>query len=302
MGQFIYRYRYALLNAFKTMLAALLGYGVGLVLASWMHLYEMYTWIVVTILVVMSSQPNIGGAFNKAWMRMLGTAISGGIACLLILIFSGVAGHQFLYVGFAAILIFIGAFFAIALPKYVYFGTLMTVTAAIILFSKNVILYYAMARILEVFVGIIIALLMNRYFFPIKASVRIYDAFSEMLTLLQVFQIESLKQRVNLALTTKIIQCLDQQLAFTKETYYEVSPALQDEFLKTSRLLRRLYRYCCVMQDYIDYYPEKRIKFNSSPEFLKVHQTIIEYLEVFALCFKSRDFTRIFHEVNRCEF
>ena len=62
----LYSKRYSLINALKAVLASAIAYLLGRVLGDWLNIEQMYSWIVITVLVVMSSQPNIGGSATAA--------------------------------------------------------------------------------------------------------------------------------------------------------------------------------------------------------------------------------------------
>ena len=67
--------KYAAINAVKASIAVAIAYTVGYCLGKLLGIEQMYLWMVITVLVVMSTQPNLGGALDKALMRFLGTII-----------------------------------------------------------------------------------------------------------------------------------------------------------------------------------------------------------------------------------
>ena len=78
--------KYAAINAIKASIAAGLAYLVGLCLGKVLGIEQMYLWMVITVLVVMSTQPNLGGALDKALMRFLGTVVGALVAIVLTMI------------------------------------------------------------------------------------------------------------------------------------------------------------------------------------------------------------------------
>ena len=79
--------KYAAINALKAAIAAGLAYIVGLCLGWLLGIGQMYLWMVITVLVVMSTQLNLGGALDRALMRFLGTIVGAFIAIILTALF-----------------------------------------------------------------------------------------------------------------------------------------------------------------------------------------------------------------------
>ena len=63
--------KYAAINAIKASVAIGIAYLVGLYLGKVLDIDQIYMWVVITVLVVMSTQPNLGGVLGKALMRFL---------------------------------------------------------------------------------------------------------------------------------------------------------------------------------------------------------------------------------------
>ena len=155
-------YSFRTINSLKTAIAALIGYML-------IHLFHWTQgqWVVITILVVMSAQSTLGSLLIKSHMRFWGTVV-GATSSFFILLF--LAGN-FVAIGFIL-------FFLIILFSYVAggksdlkdSGTLASVTMAIILLSKYATPMNAIYRFAEISTGILIALLVSRYIFPLRAN------------------------------------------------------------------------------------------------------------------------------------
>ncbi|BCD91282.1 hypothetical protein fh0823_14210 [Francisella halioticida] len=124
--------RYATINAFKASIAVMLGCSVGCVLGNILDIQRMYLWIVITILVVMSTQPNLGGALDKAVMRFLGTLIGATVAIVIVTSVDNNTTQVLLMLPF----IFLAVYFAGA-SRYSYAGTLAGITLIIIILIHN---------------------------------------------------------------------------------------------------------------------------------------------------------------------
>ncbi|WP_395946937.1 FUSC family protein [Caedibacter taeniospiralis] len=283
----LYSKRYSLINALKAVLASAIAYLLGRVLGDWLNIEQMYSWIVITVLVVMSSQPNIGGALEKAKMRFLGTVIGSGCSIIVILIFPTQWIAQMVL---GLCLIAIGVFTATNSSKYTYAGVLGAVTVAIILFGSSVNLETACYRTLEVLIGIIIAIIVNRYFFPIHAHKRIYQSFTDTINC-----IHKLNQRLFAGgdygdILVEIFGHFSRQIVLHKEIMHESKHIDIDTLKATTRHLRQFYRYTCVIYDYVEAYPQKRQKFAENPAFVSMYNKINEVSMKLSVNLKSQTF------------
>ncbi|MCF6767816.1 FUSC family protein [Thiotrichales bacterium 19S11-10] len=276
---------YALLNAVKAAIASLIGYLIGCYLGHSLGIIQMYNWIVVTVLVVMSSQPNLGGAVDKALMRFLGTTVSASVAILIIYTLNG---FPLIELALSLSLIMIGVFIANAIPRYTYAGVLGAITTAITMFGENISVAFAFYRTLEVLIGIIIALCVNRFIFPIRAEKQIAHSFSEALLEIRTLQIRLISNEPYEDLLAKIFNHFSKQIDLIKEIKFEKAKVNLNEYQTINRLIRRLYRYLCVIYEYIDAYPEKREKFSQSKQFLELSQTVDQLLISLAHSFNQK--------------
>jgi len=283
--------KFSLINAFKAVIASLVGYIIGHLLGLWLEVSQMYTWIVVTVLVVMSSQPNLGGALGKAKMRLLGTVI-GSSAAIIILLVS--PNHQWIQIILSLILIFVGVYVATASNKYMYAGVLACVTITIILFSKEVTLITAFYRTLEVVLGIFIAIITNRFILPIRASDRLYYSFSETLLLIKQLHGRMFNDIDYDYVLVNIFLQFTKQLSLQNEIINEKEKVNLNSYKVINSQLRQLYRYSSVINDYMTSYPDKKIRFSNSIEFHKLNITISGLIDQMSLSFKYK--RPIFHD------
>lgn len=174
----------------------MLGYLVGDILGDILDIQRMYLWIVITILVVMSTQPNLGGALDKAIMRFLGTLIGAIVATVIVASIDNNIIQVLLSVPF----IFLAVYFAGA-SKYSYAGTLAGITLIIIVLNQQPGVQVAIYRAVEISLGIIISLIVNRFIFPIRAETRLKESFAKTISQIHDFLIFSLSSVIILTKT-----------------------------------------------------------------------------------------------------
>ena len=150
------------IHSIKTALACLIGF----IAAKYIH-FQAMQWIVITTLVIMCGQINVGSVLQKSYMRFLGTVTGSLLAILTLKIF----GNNLIinmYVVLIAAIIF--SFIATSTKSYNESGTLGAVTVTIILFGTNPSIQTGIERFLEISLGIFIAAIISQFIFPIHAS------------------------------------------------------------------------------------------------------------------------------------
>jgi uncharacterized membrane protein YccC len=150
-----------LINAFKTALACLIGFGV-------IHLLKFPgQWVIITILVVMTTQIHFGSALQKAYLRLLGTFTGAVVAAGTLYFFQN--NFTVIY----GVIILSAFLFSYVGSRSQAMGQAMTlgsVTVPIILLSPHANLFIAYSRAGEIILGIFIAILVNVLIFPIHAK------------------------------------------------------------------------------------------------------------------------------------
>lgn len=153
------------IHSLKTAFACLLGFAVSELLSG--HVEQ---WLIITILVVMCAQLNVGSVIQKSYMRFLGTLAGSLIAILaieflnndLLVVASVVAASGLLF-----------SYIATSHNNYSDAGTLGAVTTTIILIGQNPTLAVAAERFFEISVGIVIAALVSQFVLPIHARMHL---------------------------------------------------------------------------------------------------------------------------------
>lgn len=153
--------RERLVHGFKTALACLIGF----LIMNLVH-FHFDQWLIVTIIVVMCAQINVGSVIQKSYMRFLGTFFGSMIAVCTLLIFGA---DEFVIALVVILASFIFSYIATSEASYSDSGTLGAVTIVIILVGKNPTVMTAFERFVEISIGIFIAALISQFILPIHA-------------------------------------------------------------------------------------------------------------------------------------
>ncbi|HEX2549897.1 MAG TPA: FUSC family protein [Gammaproteobacteria bacterium] len=149
------------IHGVKTALACLIGYVFTKAID-----FPVDQWLIITILVVMCSQVNVGGMLQKSYMRLLGTLVGSMIALFTLHFFGNNEIAEALTITLSAMLF---SYIATGEKSYSEAGTLGAVTVVIILISNNATFIFAFERVFEIILGIIIAALVSQFVLPIHA-------------------------------------------------------------------------------------------------------------------------------------
>ena len=151
-----------LIASFKTALACLIGVMIGEIF----HLI-MPQWILITIVVVMATNIRIGGTIRKSYFRLLGTIIGAFLAAVALFFIGNYPNIIHLLL---ILLIGVFAYLASSSTDIAQFGLLGATTMVMILDAKAPTLQTAVDRTLEIFLGILIAIVVSRFVFPRHAK------------------------------------------------------------------------------------------------------------------------------------
>lgn len=235
--------RYSLINSLKTTFACLLG----LLVANLLGLVQPQ-WVLITILIVMASQYRLGGAMLKGYSRLFATAIGSSLAAAILFLFSA---HTIVVYSVLFLIITIFIYLASNSKDYSYSYTLGAVTLVVIVVSSNPQLKNALDRVVEIILGVIIAILVSRLVLPIHAEKILYKNISKALELLnQVYKLfiredKTFHLQTNGSnLEEEIVQNFAAQTLLLKEACIESSNvrANRSKYIIILRLERRLLR------------------------------------------------------------
>jgi hypothetical protein len=171
---------YRLLHGFKTAIACL----IGLALEKYFK-WPMGQWVPITIIVVMSAQLHFGAALKKAYMRFLGTIAGLTTTVVTLLLFGNNMTVVFIVV-FCSCLIF--TYIAGSHGDINYAGTLGGVTVVLTLTGADANVNMAIMRGSYIVLGIVIAILVSRFVFPLHAREKLrYSVAATLRNLRQLY-------------------------------------------------------------------------------------------------------------------
>ena len=154
------------IHSLKTAIALL----VGLLISYLFKLPLQGRWVVITILVVMCAQSRVGAILQKSYMRFIGTVIGACFACLTIwLVYPNVVFTLL----FLCVATAVFSYIADCPSTWSEAGPLGAVTLIIIVISQNPNFYTVISRFLEINLGIIIALLVSRFIWPLHSRTQL---------------------------------------------------------------------------------------------------------------------------------
>ncbi|EKD75006.1 MAG: hypothetical protein ACD_44C00259G0003 [uncultured bacterium] len=234
------------LNSVKTALACLIGFLLA-------HFFKipMSAWILITILVVMSSQINFGGVVIKSSMQFIGT-VAGALVSGFVLIFYHEQTLPMTLILFFSIFVF--SYLASSPKEVSNAGLLGATTLVMILLSDNPTYQTALLRFFEISLAIFIAFFISKFFFPIHAYRKIYDSIAEGLThyitLYEILWEKNAESYERFSCEEiKIINIFSIQRKLIYEASNELSnkTASKQTYNKILKCQRETFRYICLM-------------------------------------------------------
>lgn len=151
-----------LIHSVKTALACLVGF----IISNPMH-FQATQWIIITALVVMAAQMNVGSMMQKSYMRFLGTLTGSLVAILTLKLFGN---DPLINLGVVLMAAMFFSFIATSDKSYNESGTLGAVTVTIILFGQNPTVLTGVERFFEISLGILIAAIISQFILPVHAK------------------------------------------------------------------------------------------------------------------------------------
>ena len=274
--RFLIENSYSLVNGFKCTIAALFGFLIGYFLSSWFEEPVMTACIIITILVVMSNQPNQGGLLEKSILRITGTLLATILGALVLVLFE----NFFLRVLLGLFLVFLSSFLAATsmFSKYSYGYVLGSATIGLVLLVPNPSIKLALLRGCEVSIGIFIAIAVNRYILPIKSHSRLCTAYCSTLKIFKYLHRSYLHRLPDNIISEQVFNSFITQTLLLKESRYECSKTTLFIFREINISLKKLYCYISVTSEYIYFYPEEYEKFSTNRDFLLLHSYIEKLL------------------------
>jgi len=231
------------INSIKTAIACVIA-----LFVAQFPLLPMGQWVLISVVVVMSGQAHVGGALQKAYMRIIGT-ISGAL----------VAGLTLYFFKENELAILIVIFFSCGIFAYIASmggqaaagaGTLGSVTVILVLLNKSPDISLAIYRPVEIIIGIMIALVVTTFIFPIRATTLLKRDLSSLLNDLRILLQEAVEIKkeaapmvISQVLEEKVLKSFTAQRALLVEAKSEHSSKLEKSLLlEIMQQERRIYR------------------------------------------------------------
>lgn len=154
------------IHSLKTAIALL----IGLLISYKFKLPQQGAWVIITILVLMCAQSRVGAILQKSYMRFIGTIIGASFASLILwLIYPNVVFTILILCIATAVFSYI----ADSPSTWSEAGPLGAVTLIIIIISQNPNFYTVISRFLEINLGIVIALLVSVFIWPLHSRTKL---------------------------------------------------------------------------------------------------------------------------------
>lgn len=264
-----------LVHSLKTAIAFLFGLLISLVF----HLPLQGRWVLISILVVMCAQSRVGAVLQKSYMRFLGTVIGATVASLTLwLIYPNVVFTTLILCLATALFSYI----ADSPSAWSEAGPLGAVTLVIIVIAQNPTFSTVISRFLEINLGIVIALLVSRFIWPLHSRTQLRYILINTLQ-----DLKNLSKQLNEYLssnTEKPYELLENQVMNYLGTQKKLFDEVMRESFGKSNLVREfkdilysereILRCITLMRNALMNFSDKNILiFNQQPQVQKIYQT-----------------------------
>lgn len=232
-----------IINSIKTAIACLAGYEFA------RYFGIPSSWILITIIVIMAKQLHLGGVLIASWWRCLGT-ISGALIAELII-------FQFLHNQFmSALLVFLSilifSYLSSSKKNIANMGLLGSTTLIVILLGSDPSYHTVVLRFMEIMLGIVIAFLVARFIWPLKASRTlrrmIADNIESFITLYESAWKANINRSDFIEQEIKFIKNFAEQAKLVEEAVHEYAKRYltRTAYNKAIYGERLIFRYICV--------------------------------------------------------
>lgn len=268
-----------IIHSLKTAIALLFG----LLISYLFKLPLQGGWVVITILVVMCAQSRVGAILQKSYMRFLGTVIGASVASLTLwLVYPNVIFTVLILCVVTAVFSYI----AESPNTWSEAGPLGAVTLIIILISKDPNFHTVISRFLEINLGIIIALLVSRFIWPLHSHKKFHyvliDTVQRLKSLAQQLEEfssanEDKNEKVYEAFENKILGNITIQKKLFQEVMRESfgRSNLSQVFKNILNSEREILRCITLMRNALmNFSDQNMLVFNQHKEIQKIYQLI----------------------------
>ena len=200
-------------HGLKTALACLIGFAI----TKSVH-FPVDQWLLITIIVVMCAQLNVGSVIQKSYMRFLGTFTGSLLAALTLLFFGTNDLATAIIVGLSALIF---SYIATGKKSFSEAGTLGAVTVIIILIGQHPTVITAAERFIEISIGILIAAIISQFVLPVHARRHLRDTQAATLRQLRAYYLATL---------------LTDQTNKINENYHEIDESIAQSLITQRKL------------------------------------------------------------------
>ena len=294
-----------LVHSLKTAIALLFG----LLISYLFKLPLQGRWVVITILVVMCAQSRVGAILQKSYMRFLGTVIGASVASLTLwLVYPNVALTIFILCIATAVFSYI----ADSPSTWSEAGPLGAVTLIIIVISPNPNFYTVMSRFLEINLGIVIALLVSRFIWPLHSRTQLrsilIDTLQNLKELAQKLEERTFTNDGNISkpqdiLENKILNNIGVQKKLFKEVMSESfgRSNLGETFRNILNIEREMLRCITLMRNALMNFSEQTILiFIQHAEIQKIYQITQDLFKRNIDILKGKDTAQTVESLESC--
>lgn len=282
------------IHSIKTAIAVLIGFAATEII----H-FHVDQWLLISIIVVMCAQMNVGSILQKSYMRFLGTLLGSLIAALTLTLFGK---NYWITASVVALSASVFSYIATSSKSYSDSGTLGAVTVAIILINPNASIISAAERFLEISAGILIAALVSQFIFPIHARRNLRDNQAHTLRLLKDYYLiamllkEEKPPKTNLESLDELLSksLIAQRKLATEASHEPIKKSYNTKLFKQSLWDEREILRCIRFMNHA-YHSSDAMKkiFLSSTAVRKFHEEVCYALEEIANSLEKSSRTKI---------
>jgi hypothetical protein len=263
-------------------------------------------WIIISIVVVMCAQINVGSVLHKSYMRFLGTLGGSLLAGLTLVLFGHNALAIICVIAFASLLF---SYIATSDSGFSDSGTLGAVTVIIILLGQNPSVTAALDRFLEISLGILIAALVSQFVLPIRARDHLIRAQAKTISQLSEFYTVTLLAEQNektvaayLELDEDIAKALASQRALAKQAKREPLGGFDPIYFSSIlRCEKEIFRSVVCTRYAYNMLPQGRVVLSALPVVQHFHQMICDTFERISAGIEKKDFSAASFSIPRLQ-
>ncbi len=215
------------------------GCAVGFWLASLLQL-QAGQWVVITVVMVLSTEPRTGGILKKSLQRFWGTVLGAVAALLILFVLPGGPPWGLLW----ALPALVAFGYLAADAERAYIGVLGAVTLVMVAMEPDQNLAFALKRIAQIVLGLVVALGVGELVLPDHARTRLRSSVARVLQSLADLAAGEGERD---ALEVQLVTTLSDQRKLIGESLTEGEKAGRDLLDRLVIAERRAFRYLFIL-------------------------------------------------------